>query len=55
MSLVGDYEEQFGKFIPDNENADWHARKEAAFDPLVTQRGEVGKFFTFMTLPLALM
>ncbi|KAJ7096973.1 hypothetical protein C8R44DRAFT_748751 [Mycena epipterygia] len=29
-SNMSNYEEQFGKFIPDNENADWHARKEAA-------------------------
>ncbi|KAJ7083571.1 hypothetical protein C8R44DRAFT_894457 [Mycena epipterygia] len=38
---LSDYEDQFGKFIPDNENADWHTRKEAAFDALVVQRREV--------------
>lgn len=47
---MGDYEEEFGSFIPDQDNADYHARKDAAFNALIAQRGEVGKYFTLTAL-----
>ncbi|KAJ6626105.1 hypothetical protein B0H10DRAFT_2211614 [Mycena sp. CBHHK59/15] len=36
-----DYEEQFGKFIPDSENTTWHVCKEETFEDLVKMRGSV--------------
>ncbi|KAJ7694353.1 hypothetical protein B0H17DRAFT_1131994 [Mycena rosella] len=36
-----DYEEHFGKFVPDAENAEWHARKETRFNELTERRQDV--------------
>ncbi|KAJ7127418.1 hypothetical protein C8R43DRAFT_957872 [Mycena crocata] len=36
-----DYEERFGRFIPDSENAEWHRQKDAELSKLVGMRHDV--------------
>ncbi|KAJ7704890.1 hypothetical protein B0H17DRAFT_1193384 [Mycena rosella] len=38
---LDDYEEYFGKFMPDAENTEWHARKETRFNELTERRQDV--------------
>ncbi|KAJ7687026.1 hypothetical protein B0H17DRAFT_1136531 [Mycena rosella] len=38
---LDDYAERFGKFVPDAENAEWHARKETRFNELTERRQDV--------------
>lgn len=47
---MGDYEEEFGSFIPDQDNTDYHTQKDTAFDVLVAQRGEFSKYFMLTAL-----
>ncbi|KAJ7688714.1 hypothetical protein B0H17DRAFT_1202792 [Mycena rosella] len=41
---LDDYEERFGKFVPDAKNAEWHARKDARFNELTERRQDVVYF-----------
>ncbi|KAJ6553755.1 hypothetical protein DFH09DRAFT_1085513 [Mycena vulgaris] len=38
-----DYEEQYGKYIPDAENADWFSRKERMYLDLLDMRAQTGE------------
>ncbi|KAJ7156585.1 hypothetical protein C8R43DRAFT_1125770 [Mycena crocata] len=39
--LLEDYEEHFGRFIPDSDNAEWHRRKEVDMRRLVELRQQI--------------